>query len=152
MNLATVERPSSVARSALMPNEPARQSAAITGEVPQTLARALDPEWLTQALVPVTGGAVVTAVDTVEVLRTMATKVRFTASFDGKTEGFCLKAFLDVDAENARGGAVSLKESDFYAELAPRLSVRVPTCVAAIVDREAQLGVVIMRDLVRDGA
>ena len=135
-----------------MPNPLAHPSAAVTGEVPQTLVRALDPDWLTQALSPVTGGAPVTAVDTVEVLRTMATKVRFTASFGGKTEGFCLKAFLDVDAGNAGGGVVSIKEADFYAELAPRLSVRVPTCVAAIVDREAQLGVVIMRDLVRDGA
>src|ERR1044072_6252378 len=134
MNLATVGRLSR-SRGSSMPNETARQSAATTGEVPQTLARALDPEWLTKALAADTGGAAVTAVNAVEVLRTMATKVRFTASFDGKTEGFCLKAFLDVDAENARGGAVSLKESDFYAELAPRLSVRVPTCVAAIVDR-----------------
>jgi hypothetical protein len=116
------------------------------------LARALDPAWLTQALSPVTGGAPVTAVETVEVIRTMATKVRFTASFDGRVEAFCLKAFLDVDAETARGGAVSIKEADFYAELAPRLAVRVPTCVAAIVDRDAQLGVVIMRDLIRDGA
>ena len=126
--------------------------AAITGEVPQTLARALDPEWLTKVLAPVTGGARVTAVETVEVLRTMATKVRFTATFDGRTEGFCLKAFLDVDAENAKGGVVSIKEADFYAELAPQLSVRVPKCVAAIVNRDAQLGVIIMRDLVRDGA
>jgi aminoglycoside/choline kinase family phosphotransferase len=82
----------------------------------------------------------------------MATKVRFTVDVGGETHGFCLKAFLDVDAENARGGVVSIKEADFYAELAPQLSVRVPTCVAAIVDREAKLGVIIMRDLVRDGA
>jgi aminoglycoside/choline kinase family phosphotransferase len=82
----------------------------------------------------------------------MATKARFTATFDGRTEGFCLKAFLDVDAENARGGSTSILESDFYAELAPKLSVRVPKCVAAIVDRKAELGIFIMRDLVRDGA
>ena len=135
-----------------MPSKPIPRAAAVTGEVPQTLARALDPEWLTQALAPVTGGARVTDVETVEVLRTMATKVRFTARFDGRTEGFCLKAFLDVDAENAKGGVVSIKEADFYAELAPQLSVRVPTCVASVIDRDAQLGVIIMRDLVRDGA
>lgn len=122
------------------------------GDVPQTLVEALDPAWLTRALAPVTGGARVTTVETVEVLRTMATKARFTATFDGKTAGFCLKAFLDVDAENARGGATSVLEADFYAELAPVLSVRTPTCVAAIVDRDAKLGIVIMRDLVRDGA
>jgi hypothetical protein len=135
-----------------MSNPHPHPTAAVTGEVPQTLTHALDAAWLSQALAPVTGGAKVTDVETVEVLRTMATKVRFTASFDGSTQGFCLKAFLDVDAENARGGVVSIKEADFYAELAPQVSVRVPTCVAAVVDREAQLGVIIMRDLVRDGA
>ncbi len=123
-----------------------------TGEVPQTLARALEPQWLTKALTPITGGAAITNVQTVEVLRTMATKVRFTVNFDGRTEGFCLKAFLDVDAENAKGGSTSIREADFYSRLAPQLSVRVPACVAAVVDRDAQLGIIIMRDLVRDGA
>jgi len=129
--------------------------AAAVGEVPQTLARALDPEWLTVALAPIANGARVTRVETVEVLRTMATKARIVAHFEGApSEGaaLCLKAFLDVDAETARGGAVSLREADFYAELAPQLSVRVPHCVAAIVDRDARLGIVIMRDLIRDGA
>lgn len=131
------------------------QFAATTGEVPQTLARALDPQWLTPALATLTGGAPVTHVESVEVIRTMATKARFVATFEGAPSGgeaLCLKAFLDVDAENARGGVVSIKEADFYAQLAPRLSVRVPACVAAIVDREAQLGIVIMRDLIREGA
>jgi hypothetical protein len=131
------------------------RNTAMTGEVPQTLARALDPQWLNGALATLTGGAPVTNVESVEVIRTMATKVRFVATFEGAQSGgepLCLKAFLDVDAENARGGVVSIKEADFYAELAPRLSVRVPACVAAIVDREAQLGVVIMRDLIREGA
>jgi aminoglycoside phosphotransferase (APT) family kinase protein len=135
-----------------MPIQSAQPLTTQTGEVPQTLQRALDPQWLTQALTSVTGGAKLTAVDTVEVIRTMATKVRFTASFDGRTEAFCLKAFLDVDPENARGGVVSIKEADFYAELAPQVAVRVPTCVAAIVDRDAQLGIIIMRDLIREGA
>lgn len=123
-------------------------------EVPRTLAQALDPAWLTRALVPVTGGAPVTAVDTVEVIRTVATKVRFTAAFDGARggrEAFCLKGFLDVDAEMARGGAVTVLEADFYARLAPALSVRVPACAATVIDREAQAGVVIMRDVIDQG-
>ena len=131
------------------------RAAAVVGEVPQTLVRALDPDWLTTALGPIANGARVTQVATVEVIRTMATKARFVAQFDGAPPGgeaLCLKAFLDVDAETARGGAVSIREADFYAELAPQLSVRVPHCVAAIVNREAKLGIVIMRDLIRDGA
>ena len=124
-------------------------------EVPRTLTQALDPLWLTQALLPVTGGEPITAVETVEVIRTVATKVRFTAAFDGARggrEAFCLKGFLDVDAEMARGGSVTVLEADFYNRLAAKLSVRVPDCAATVIDREAQLGVVIMRDLIDQGA
>jgi hypothetical protein len=123
--------------------------------VPRTLAQALDPTWLSQALLPVTGGASITAVETVEVIRTVATKVRFSVTFDGASggrEAFCLKGFLDVDSEMARGGAVTVLEADFYAKLAPKLSVRVPDCAATVIDREAQVGVVIMRDLIDQGA
>jgi aminoglycoside phosphotransferase (APT) family kinase protein len=127
----------------------------MAADIPSTLVQALDPAWLTGALAPVTGGARITAVETVEVLRTMATKVRFTAAFEGAKDGaeaFCLKAFLDVDEGNAAGVPVTMKEADFYTQLAPTLPVRVPTCVSAPVDREAQRGVVIMRDLVAEGA
>jgi hypothetical protein len=123
--------------------------------IPTTLQQALDPAWLTEALAPVTGGARVTAVETVEVLRTMATKVRFTAAFDGAKggkEGFCLKGGLDLDEGNARMGETTVKEADFYTEVAPKVSTTVPTCVASIVDRDARLGVIIMRDLTLEGA
>lgn len=124
-------------------------------KVPRTLPEALDPTWLTQALVPVTGGARITSVETVEVIRTVATKVRFTAMFDGARDGreaFCLKGFLDVDSEMARGGAVTVLEAEFYNKLARKLSVRVPECAATVIDRELPLGVVIMRDLIARGA
>ena len=123
--------------------------------VPRTLAQALDPNWLTRALAAVTGGAPVTSVEIVEVLRTVATKVRFTVTFDGAQggkESFCLKGLLDVDANLARGGVVTVLEADFYSQLASSLSVRVPDCAATVIDREAQFGVVIMRDLIAQGA
>jgi aminoglycoside phosphotransferase (APT) family kinase protein len=139
-----------------MSNSPQAAAAALrAGQVPRTLDQAQDPVWLTQALTPVTGGAAITDVQIVEVLRTMATKVRFTASWDGPERSggaFCLKAFLDVDAESARGAAVTITEADFYAKIAPSLSVRVPSCVAHIVDRAGGQGVIIMRDLIADGA
>lgn len=125
-----------------------------TPEVPRTLAEALDPAWLTQALAPATGGAAIGTVETVEVLRTVATKVRFTAAFEGARggkEAFCLKGLLDVDTDTAKGGVVTVLEADFYSKLAAGLAVRVPDCVATVVDREAQFGVVIMRDVVDQG-
>jgi Phosphotransferase enzyme family len=123
--------------------------------VPRTLDQALDPAWLTRALAPVTNGAPVTSVEVVEVIRTVATKVRFAITHDGmqgRKEAFCLKGLLDVDTDLARGGAVTVLESDFYGQLAPSLAVRVPDCVATVVDREAQCGVFIMRDLIAQGA
>ena len=124
-------------------------------EVPRTLEQALDPQWLSQALAPVSGGAPITAVETVEVIRTVATKVRFTVSFDGARggkEAFCLKGLLDVDEHTARGGAVTVLESDFYLKLAALLPVRVPECIATVIDRESQIAVFIMRDLIAQGA
>ena len=126
--------------------------------LPKTLAAATDPAWLTTALAEVTGGATVTGVDIVEVQRTMATKVRFVAHWDGSGKheagqgAFCLKAFLDMEAASSGAGTVGMTECDFYAEIAPKLTVRVPTPVATLVDRPGKHGVLIMRDLVAAGA
>lgn len=122
--------------------------------VPATLEAALDPAWLTQALAPVSGGRAVTAVETVEVLRTVATKVRFTVNFDGGSEigAFCIKGLLDVDEMTARGGATMIREADFYTKVGPKVAVRTPVCVATITDRTAMQGIVVMRDLIAAGA
>lgn len=122
--------------------------------VPTTLEAALDPVWLAQALKEISGGQAVTEVNVVEVIRTMATKVRFTVRFDGSDElhAFCLKGFLDVGDAASQGGATTVLEADFYAKIAPQVGVRVPECIAAIIDREAPLGVIIMRDLIAAGA
>ncbi|MDG2002333.1 MAG: phosphotransferase [Novosphingobium sp.] len=122
--------------------------------VPPTLDAALDPEFLSQALASVSGGAAVTSVETVEVLKTVATKVRFAVTFGGSDEkhGFCLKGLLDVDERTAMGGSTCVLESDFYLKVAPVVNVRVPEAVAVITDRDAQQSVQIMRDLIAGGA
>src|SRR5438552_12498984 len=119
---------------------------------PFTFAEAMDPALLTHALAPLTGGARVTRVEVVEVLRTMATKIRFTVAWEGGGAALCLKAFLDVDPETSKGGATTITEADFYTELAPQLDVRVPACVTTVTDRSRAQGIVIMRDLIVDGA
>jgi aminoglycoside phosphotransferase (APT) family kinase protein len=122
--------------------------------VPATLEEALDPRWLGKALASVSGGAAVREVRTVEVLRTVATKVRFIVAFEGRPEpqAFCLKGLLNVDEMTARGGSTCVLEGEFYARLAPTLGVRVPEAVAVVTDREAQQSVLIMRDLIAAGA
>lgn len=121
--------------------------------VPPTLAEALSPEWLALALATAARGRAITAVEQVELIRTVATKVRFAVTFDDSTtENFCLKGLLDVDAMGARGGPTCVLEADFYGKIAPHIGVRVPDAVATVTDRVAQQSVTIMRDLIVAGA
>jgi hypothetical protein len=125
----------------------------VVTKIPHTLEQALDAAWLSEALANYSKGKRVVAVETVEVIRTVATKVRFVAAFEGGThEALCLKGLLDVDEQMARGGPVTVLESEFYETLAPRLSIRRPDCVATVIDRNEQFGIVIMRDLIAQGA
>lgn len=121
--------------------------------VPTTLDAALDPEWLAQALAPIGKGAAVAEVERVEFIRTVATKQRFTVRFEGSDEvhALCLKSILDVENPAMAGGSTTVLEADFYQKIAPRLGVRVPTLVSAVIDRQAPLGIIIMRDLIADG-
>lgn len=122
--------------------------------VPTRLEDALSPDWLGQALGPVSGGAEVNAVEVVEVLRTVATKARFAVTFAGHPDkqAFCLKGLLDVDEATARGGPTCVREADFYGVIAPQVAVRVPDCLVRVIDRERQQAIIIMRDLIADGA
>jgi hypothetical protein len=122
--------------------------------VPATIDTALDPRWLSEALASIGHGSKVTSVERVEVIRTVATKVRFAVTFDGLpgTHAFCLKGLLDVDQMTARGGPTCVLEADFYTKVAGTVGVRLPECVAAITDRKSQQAVIVMRDLIAGGA
>lgn len=128
------------------------------GPVPGTLAEALDPQWLAPVLAHLSGGRAIAAVETLEVIRTVATKVRFAVRFASADEGgqdtqqFCLKGLLDVDESTARGGPTCVLEADFYNRLAPVLDLCVPPCVATVVDRQKGQAVTVMRDLIAQGA
>ena len=121
--------------------------------VPDTSAEALDPTWLSQALASVGQGGRVESVEVVEVIKTVATKIRFTATFDGAagTQAFCIKGLLDSDEMARKAGATCVLEGDFYLKLAPQLDVQVPEAVAVVTDREAKQSVLIMRDVIAGG-
>ncbi|MEO6091877.1 MAG: aminoglycoside phosphotransferase family protein [Novosphingobium sp.] len=121
--------------------------------VPRTLEAALDPRWLSEALASVANGRRIVTVETVEVLRTVATKVRFAVTFEGEPapQAFCLKGLLDVDEMTALGGSTCVLEGDFYLKLASHVDVRVPKAVAVITDRDARQSVLIMRDVIAGG-
>jgi hypothetical protein len=120
--------------------------------VPRTLNEATDAAWLQRALEPVIGDSAIKSVEVVEVIRTMATKIRFRVEHQRGSDAFCLKGFLDVDSGNAAGGATMIREADFYSKIAPHVQMRLADCLVKVIDREAQQGVIIMRDLVAGGA
>jgi hypothetical protein len=122
--------------------------------VPATVEQALDPAWLSQALAEVSGGKTVTSVEQVEYIKTMATKVRFTVTYEGSDDrhAYCIKGLLDIDEGNASLGSTCVAEADFYCKLAPQMQVRVPECLVAVIDRDAANAAIIMRDLIVDGA
>lgn len=127
--------------------------AVVDAPVPETLAGALDPQWLERVLASVSGGAKVAAVRQIELIRTVATKVRFEVDFAGHDapQAFCLKGLLD-DETGRMGGSTCVLEADFYCKVAPQVNVRVPECVAAVIDRTEQQSIIVMRDLIASGA
>jgi hypothetical protein len=122
--------------------------------VPTTQKAAMDPVWLTEALADVSGGRPVSSVEVLEVIRTVATKLRFRVAFEGaqETQALCLKGFLDVDEITARGGPTNVLEADFYNFVAGQVAVQAPARVATVIDRKNPSAVTIMRDLIADGA
>ena len=122
--------------------------------VPATLEAALDPAWLTEALRPLSGGRRVLSAVPTGMVRTMATKLCCAVQFEGEDapHALALKAFLDVDEDNAGGGATTVREADFYALIAPHLTARVPLVHAMVIDRAAQQALIVMPDLVAAGA
>ena len=117
-------------------------------KVPRTVAGVLDPAWLGTVL-----GARVSSVEEVELIRTVATKIRFLVRLEsGESRALCLKGLLDVDEMTSRGGPTMVREADFYEAVAGEVAVLVPRRVRTVIDRAGQQAVVIMRDLIAEGA
>lgn len=121
--------------------------------VPETLQQAIDPEWLAAALAPVSGGADIVAVEVTEVVKAMAAKVRIAVRFATEPERahhYCVKGFLDTDLDRQGTGAVTTRESRFYTDVAPHISMRVPGCPRAVTDESGQ-AIMILEDVIAGG-
>ncbi len=126
----------------------------VEAEVPETLEKALEPAWLSQVLAHISGGARVATVAVAGTIKTMASKVRVAITFEGqpdKVYRLCLKGFLDYDLNAGGAGLTTLRESDFYAQIAPLLSMRTPSCVALVTDRVNCRCILIMTDMIAAG-
>jgi aminoglycoside phosphotransferase (APT) family kinase protein len=122
---------------------------------PLDLDEVLSPTWLDAVLAPTYPGARVASTTVVEELTTIASKVRFRVEYEpgcdaGAPTALCVKGYF---APQSRAMAsLGQIEARFYDEVAPRLGVLVPTCVLSAIDAETGHGLILMTDLVAEGA
>lgn len=126
-----------------------------TADIPTRLEQVTDSHWLNKVLGGVYG-CDVSSVEITEVVKGVASKVRISARFADDPDNarhFCIKAFLDIDDENKQKqlGQVALREVEFYAKIAPALSMRVPDCPVAVADHDAVSGFMVMEDVIANG-
>ena len=127
----------------------------IHSSAPLDLEEVLSPAWLDAVLAPLHPGARVASTEVVESLTTIASKVRFNVEYiDGCDAGgptaLCVKGYLAPQSQSM--ATLGQIEARFYHEVAPRLGVLVPTCVSSAIDAETGHGLILMTDLVAEGA
>jgi len=125
------------------------------GPAPLDEATVLSPEWLTETLSGRWPDAVVTTTTVTQRLETVATKVRFRLGYaEGKDHGapqaLCAKGYFNPAVRSRMHGAQT--EVEFYRDIASTVPVRMPTCVHAAVDAETGHGLILMEDLIEQGA
>ena len=115
----------------------------------------LSPEWLTGALQTAFPGVRVAATQTVDVIETTARKVRFTVTYD-ETAGhnvplaLCVKGYFNP--EYAQFAVTGQHEVRFYERLADLVPIRTPKARYTGIDPETKHGLVLMDDVVAQGA
>jgi hypothetical protein len=120
--------------------------------VPQSIDEALDPQWLSAMLAPISGGAPVIEVEVAELIRTTASKVRIKVRFadaPDRTHAFCIKSMFDPDGKS--GGTTDVREANFYRDIAPRITTRVPGVPTAAIAPDGARAVLIMNDMIEEG-
>jgi hypothetical protein len=117
---------------------------------PTSLDEILDPAWLQWALTDVGPGERVVSVEHVGHTQTLAQKVRFAVTIAGpggeRTGRYCLKAHFDDGMESL------LTEAHVYRDLLPSVDIRVPCTYYAGINEATGRALVILDDLVAEGA
>ncbi|MCB2048964.1 MAG: phosphotransferase [Novosphingobium sp.] len=114
------------------------------------------PDWLSHALSQGRDPVTVDSVDVVETLGPSALKIRMKLTYDRPRpdlpDAICLKGIFAPSLRQWLDGGAQQTESLFYRDVAPGLSVRVPKCFYAGLDTDTKNGIIIMEDLVPQGA
>lgn len=117
---------------------------------PTDIAALLSPSWLSAALAALLQDDVIARVTVVETLITQATKIRFQIHCtSGAVHHLCVKGiFSATDVPTS----ASVIETKFYRDIAAETPVLTPHCHYARLSQSSDHGVIIMRDLITDGA
>jgi hypothetical protein len=117
---------------------------------PTELDEILDPAWLEWALADIGPEDRVLAVQQMGHTQTLAQKVRFAVSVSGpdgeRTRTYCLKAHFDDGMESL------FTEAHVYRDLLPSIDLRVPRTYYAGINEATGRALVILDDLVAEGA
>jgi aminoglycoside/choline kinase family phosphotransferase len=120
---------------------------------PTQLDAITDPAWLTAMCAARWPGARVTEVRIVETIVTQATKIRLALDIEGGPDSLprniCVKGILTATGAPA---SASVVETLFYRDLANQVPVRVPPCIHAELNAAGDNGVIVMQDIIHDGA
>ncbi|WP_431239210.1 alpha/beta hydrolase domain-containing protein [Mycolicibacterium aichiense] len=141
-------------RSALLDDARIRAHRAFTAPVPDTLAEALSPGWLTAALQPRFPGVEVNTVTPGPIVDRISTNARFAITCAGELPPglpaqLCVKGYFNEIGRTAR--SVGEAEALFYRDVASRTGVHTLRSVYADVDPATRHGVVVTADVAADG-
>lgn len=120
---------------------------------PTSIADVVEPSWLTSLLSQRWPGVRVEQASVVETLITQATKIRLSLELSGAgaevPRAICIKGIL---AQTDVPKSASVVETRFYRDTASHLPVRTPQCLHAGLNAAGDNGVVVMHDLIAQGA
>jgi hypothetical protein len=127
----------------------------MTGPLPTEL-RGLTPMWLSSALARRHPGVRVAAVEVLDATERTNHHLRLALQYDVQAGApdtlFCKLPPLDPEHRERIGAAgMGLREVSVYSEVAPALSMRVPTCYFAAADADGSF-VLLLEDLAARGA
>jgi len=128
----------------------------VCAPVPTTKQGVLDPLWLSDVLAHLAPGRKIASVTLLDVKQAMASKMRVAVTFEGQPETvfkLCIKGFMDFDLDTSSAiHTISMRESAFYLEIAPHISMHTPPCVVIVKDPSQHRVVFIMADMISAGA
>ena len=128
----------------------------VFASVPTTKQGVLDPAWLSGVLAHLAEGRKVASVTLEDVKQAMASKLRVAVTFEGQPETvfrLCIKGFIDFDLDSSSAmHTISMRESAFYLDIAPRISMHTPPCAVIVKDPAQHRCVFVMADMISAGA